>query len=114
VTARDPDPLNVRPNDPLVRWQRDAVKREQERAAAQAQLQRKEQTAIETLRAEMHEELARVRGEAEHTRKILSARRAPQGCFKKDGVAFSPRREMDARGRPTHELHIRVRTRRSE
>jgi hypothetical protein len=43
-----------------------------------------------------------------------AARRAPQGCFKKDGVAFSPRREMDARGRPTHELHIRVRTRRSE
>jgi hypothetical protein len=43
-----------------------------------------------------------------------AARRAPQGCFKKDGVAFSQRREMDARGRPTHELHIRVRTRRSE
>src|SRR5262249_20540608 len=35
---KDPDPLNLRPDDPLVRWARDANRQDEERRAAKREL----------------------------------------------------------------------------
>jgi hypothetical protein len=35
---KDPDPLNVRPDDPLVKWRREAIRGEEARRAAKREL----------------------------------------------------------------------------
>jgi len=66
--VKDPDPLNLRPDDPMVRWRRDAMQREEEaarqrRAEERERQRREEQTAVDQLRAEMQQELANLRNE---------------------------------------------------
>jgi hypothetical protein len=60
----DPDPLNVRPDDPLVKWRREAIRGEEARRAAKRELrQQEEQTAVEQLRGEMQQEITNLRAE---------------------------------------------------
>jgi hypothetical protein len=61
---KDPDPLNVRPDDPLVKWRREAIRGEEARRAAKRELrQQEEQTAVEQLRGEVQQKLANLRAE---------------------------------------------------
>jgi hypothetical protein len=62
--VKDPDPLNLRPDDPMVRWRRDAIQREEERAEGRRRMQREEKRiAMHQLRAEVHQEIANLRAE---------------------------------------------------
>jgi hypothetical protein len=61
---KDPDPLNVRPDDPLVKWRRESIRGEEARRAAKRELrQQEEQTAVEQLRGEMQQEITNLRVE---------------------------------------------------
>ena len=61
---KDPDPLNLRPDDPMVRWRRDANRAEEERRAAKRELrQREEHNTVAHLRADMEHEIAVLRVE---------------------------------------------------
>jgi hypothetical protein len=56
---KDPDPLNLRPDDPLVRWRRDVAQQEEERRAAKREQRREEERiSVTELRAEISEKLA--------------------------------------------------------
>ena len=61
---KDPDPLNLRPDDPMVKWRRDANRAEEERRAAQRELrQSREHDTVAHLRADMQHEIANLRTE---------------------------------------------------
>jgi hypothetical protein len=61
---KDPDPLNLRPDDPMVKWRRDAIRDGEARRAAERERQRCEELdAVAGLRAEMREEIANLRAE---------------------------------------------------
>jgi hypothetical protein len=61
---KDPDPLNLRPDDVMVKWRRDAIRDEEARhAAKREQQQREEQNAVAQLRAELHREIGTLRDE---------------------------------------------------
>src|SRR5215831_2294447 len=69
---KDPDPLNLRPDDPLVKWARDANRADEERRAAKRELRRgSEHDTVAHLRADMQHEIANLRAEMQHQREFL-------------------------------------------
>jgi len=69
---KDPDPLNLRPDDPLVRWARDAQRQDEERARYKRELRRSsEHDTVAHLRADMQHEIANLRAEIQHQREFL-------------------------------------------
>jgi hypothetical protein len=69
---KDPDPLNLRPDDPMVKWRRDANRQEEERrAATRERRQREEESVIEGLRIEMRQEIASLRAEMNQQRELV-------------------------------------------
>jgi hypothetical protein len=72
----DPDPLNLRPDDPMVKWRREANAAEEERARCRRELREqeqheREQTSVAELRAEMRQEIANLRVELSAQRELL-------------------------------------------
>src|SRR5262245_33880229 len=71
---KDPDPLNLRPDDVMVKWRRDAIRDEEaRRAAKREQQQREEQNAVAGLRAEMQQEIANLRAEVHQLHELALA-----------------------------------------
>ena len=69
---KDPDPLNLRPDDPMVRWRRDANRAEEERRAARRELrQSQEHDTVAHLRADMEHELRNLRVEMHQQRELV-------------------------------------------
>jgi len=61
---RDPDPHGLRPDDPMVKWRREAIRDEEgRRAAKQERQQHEQQCVIDQLRAELHREIGGLRDE---------------------------------------------------
>jgi hypothetical protein len=72
VKDRDPDPLNLRPDDPMVKWRRDAIRQEEERRAAKRELRRSEEhNTVAHLRADMEHEIANLRAEMNRQRELV-------------------------------------------
>jgi hypothetical protein len=68
---KDPDPLNLRPDDVMVKWRRDAIRDEEaRRAAKREQQQREEQNAVAQLRAEVQQEVANLRAEMQQLHEV--------------------------------------------
>jgi len=69
---KDPDPLNLRPDDPMTRWRRDANRAEEERRAAQRELrQSSEHDTVTHLRADMQHEIANLRSELVQQKELI-------------------------------------------
>ena len=74
--SKDPDPLNLRPDDPMVKWRREANRAEEERDRYRRELEKRErqhveQDAVAALRAEMRQEVANLREEMIAQKQLL-------------------------------------------
>jgi len=74
--SKDPDPLNLRPDDPMVKWVREANRAEEERDRYRRELEKRErqgveQNAVAALRTEMRQEIATLREEMIAQKQLL-------------------------------------------
>ena len=78
--TRDPDPLGVRGNDPLTKWQREAAEQEEvaertrrvEEAERRRREERQAQDTVEAVRTELMNEVAGLRDELKISRECIT------------------------------------------